>query len=208
MTRQRATNNELRTALVSTENQLIQEQARVIALASQLAYAQDTEEVRQFAERYETEQAILAQVLVRQLNQEQQSYSIDVGSNRGVTVDMVAVYKNCLLGRVSVVYPTYAKIQLITDSGCKVAAFCGTTQAQGIHEGRNNAYESSLNFVSHLEHVAVGDLVVSSGSGLVFPRGFMLGSIKDAKVDGLYYAITVTPPLDLHTVDYVYLIKK
>ncbi|MGE0010120.1 MAG: rod shape-determining protein MreC [Candidatus Babeliales bacterium] len=198
----------LRAAVEKLEEQLINAQSQMIVLESQLDFAKDTYEVREFAERYETEHAILSHVLVRQLTEQQQLYVIDKGSNQGVTVDMVAVYKNCLLGRVAMVYPTYSKIQLITDIGCKVAAFCGSTQAQGIHEGRNNAQESALNFVSHLETICVGDLVISSGSGLVFPRGFMLGSIKEAKIDGLYYAITITPPLDLHNVEYVYLIKK
>lgn len=205
---ERSKSKELRYSVEKLEEQLIISQAQVIALESQLAFAKDTEEVREFAKRYETEQSILAHVLVRQMTEQQQVYIIDMGSNQGVTVDMVAVFKNCLLGRVATVYPTYSKIQLITDAGCKVAAFCGSTEAQGIHEGRNNATESSLNFVSHLATICAGDLVVSSGSGMVFPRGFMLGSIKEAKIDGLYYAITVTPPLDLHAVEYVYLIKK
>ena len=205
---QRATSSQLRATVQDLEAQLITTQAKLIAVESQLDFVKDTEEVRQFAERYETEKAQLVHVLVKQLNDQQQCYLVDAGSNQGITVDMVAVHKNCLLGRVAIVYPTYSKIQLITDAGCKVAAFCGTTQAQGIDEGRNDSHETVLNFVSHLETVIVGDLVISSGSGLVFPRGFMLGSIKDAQIDGLYYAITVIPPIDLSTIEYLYLIKK
>lgn len=204
----RATNAQLQRTVQQLEQELITTQAQLIANAAQLQYAKETQDVRQFAERYETEQAQLAHVLLKQLNDQQQSYLVDAGSNKGVTVDMVAVYKNCLLGRVATVYPTYSKIQLITDIGCKVAAFCASTEAKGIHEGRNKADEAVLNFVSHLETVRIGDLVISSGSGLVFPRGFMLGSIKDAQIDGLYYAITVEPPIDLNKVEYLYLIKK
>ncbi len=204
----RATNAQLQRTVQKLEEELINTQAHLISMESQLDYAKETQEVRQFAERYETENALLAHVLLRQLNDQQQSYLVDAGSNKGVTIDMVAVYKNCLLGRVATVYPTYSKIQLITDIGCKVAAFCASTEAKGIHEGRNKADETVLNFVSHLETIRIGDLVISSGSGLVFPRGFMLGSIKDAKIDGLYYAITVEPPIDLSAVEYLYLIKK
>lgn len=206
--KERTASSSLRATTQALEEQLIHAQSKIIALESQLNYAQETQEVRQFAQRYETDQAQLAHVLMRQLTDQQQCYLVDAGSNQGVTVDMVAVFKNCLLGRVSTVYPTYSKIQLITDIGCKVATFCGSTESQGIHEGCNNQHESALNFVSHLDTIKVDDLVISSGSGMVFPRGFLLGSIKQAHIDGLYYAITVIPPIDLNAVDYLYLIKK
>ena len=96
---ERAASSALRTTVQTLEEQLITTQAKLISVESQLDYAKDTEEVRQFAQRYETEQSKLAHVLVRQLNDQQQSYLVDAGSNQGVTVDMVAVFKNCLLGR-------------------------------------------------------------------------------------------------------------
>ena len=74
---------------------LLTTQAKLIAIESQLDYVKETQEVRQFAERYETEKALLAHVLLRQLNDQQQSYLVDAGSNKGVTIDMVAVYKGC-----------------------------------------------------------------------------------------------------------------
>ena len=36
---------------------------------------------------------------------------------------MIAVFKDCFLGRVVEVYPWYSKVLLITDPGCKVAVY-------------------------------------------------------------------------------------
>lgn len=183
-------------------------QQQVIALQGQLHYVQDTCELHQFAQRYDFSQTCAVQIIARIFSEGQHYFFVDAGSNRNIELDMVAVYKNCLLGRVINVYPSYSKVLLITDYSCKVAVFCLNTKVQGIHEGINNNQETQLSFVSKLATLQLDDLVISSGEGLIFPRGFCLGKIKKFFAGNLHYTICVEPIVDFSIISYCYLIKK
>lgn len=182
--------------------------AEIIKLHSTLWHGQQTQEMATFRERYDVACAILGHVMLRQFTPQGHFYLIDVGQKRGVEKNMVAVHKNLLLGKVVEVYPYYSKICLITDPACKVAAYCSATKAHGIHEGTMQENATALKFVSHLESLQVGDLVLSNGEGLIFPQGFALGAIKEYQVDQLHYCVVVEPLIDLRKVEYCYLINK
>lgn len=53
-----------------------------------------------------------------------------------------------------------------------------------------------------------GDLVLSSGEGLIFPRGFALGNVKHYQVNGLLHDVIVEPLINLETINYCYVIQK
>jgi rod shape-determining protein MreC len=183
-------------------------QADYIALLSSQNYADDVQEVVAYKKRYEQTSAVLVQVIARQLSNQSQSFIVDAGSNAGIEIDMVAVYKNCLIGRVVEVYPQYSKLIAITDVSCLVAGMCSQTKACGLYHGDNNLASATFSHVSHLAPIKVGDMVLSSGQGLIFPRGFGLGVIRSCKKEGLFYAITLDPLVDLMSINYCYLMKK
>lgn len=204
----RTTIKELQSHIDQLQTQLTDVQAQLTALQAKKHIIQQTKDIRDCVRWYDTKYKKLAHVVAKQLNAQQQTFLVNAGSRQGVTVDMVAIYKNNLIGRVATVYPTYSKIQLITDAGCKVAAYCAKTKAQGIYEGGNDSRHAAFNFVSHLETVVKGDKVISSGQGVVFPQGFALGKIVDIAREGLYHKIAVTPLIDVASIEYVYLIQK
>jgi rod shape-determining protein MreC len=121
---------------------------------------------------------------------------------------MVAVYNSCLVGKVIEVYPWYCKVGLITDSECKIAAFCAKTTTNGILEGLNKDDVMMLRYVSHLSQVMEGDVIVSSGQGLIFPAGFGLGTIIHIAKENLFYTIRVKPMIDLQSVQHCIIIAK
>lgn len=182
--------------------------ARVIELESMMQFEEDAEELIAFKKRFYQIQASCAQIIMRQFSRQGHYIFVDKGSFSGITTDMVAVYKNCLLGRVIQVYPGYSRVMLITHKECKVAAQCPKTGAHGIHEGFNNSDISALNFISHLQQVYDDDFVMSSGQGLIFPKGFALGRIKNVVPAGLYHRIEVEPVIDFATIEYCYLLDK
>ncbi len=199
---------ELEVLVVSYHEEIEKLKTQLIETQALVDYAQATAEVRSFVDRYKTPTAILGQVLLKNFDPSDHFYLIDKGSKDGVEQDMVAVFKNCLVGRVSEVYPYYSKIMLVTDKQCKVAAYCSKNGVQGIHEGENSLEKSHVNFVNHLEVIYAHDLVISSGEGLIFPRGFALGTIEKFEPDGFNYVIAIKPSLDLSTLPFCYLIQK
>lgn len=194
------------TQLQLERDQLLSE---TIALKTVISYAEDVHELMAFKKRLDCDQAIIAPIIARQFTDQAQEFFIDAGSTQGIEVDMVAIYLQFLVGRVVEVYPMYSKVIAITDKRCKVSAFCADTKAVGIHEGSNEVKKTHLARVSHLNSVKNGDLVISTGEGLVFPRGFGLGRITSCTLeDELVYDISVEPCIDMSRLNYCCIIPK
>jgi rod shape-determining protein MreC len=181
---------------------------RLVELQATTDYATHTQELAAFKKRYDCSYAVMTQVLMWHITDQAHSIIIDAGSNKGVQKDMVAVYNNMLLGRVIEVYPHYSKVVLITDASCKVAAYCVGTQTTGIHAGLNQTAGTVLHHVSHLLPLQENDMVLSSGEGLVFPRGFGLGRIKKFTLDGLLYHVDIEPLCDITQIQHCYVLQK
>jgi rod shape-determining protein MreC len=196
--------------------------AENIALKAMHHYADETNELREFSKKYLLSRGRVGQVLARHFSPNNQFFLIDAGSSHGIKKDMVALYCNAIVGKVTSVYPWYCKVCLITDADCKIASLClpsGVSplilqkkgfkkSASGIHEGINNGSHTAMRYVSHLEAVNVGDDVFSSGEGLVFPKGFALGKVVAADKGELFYTITIQPALDFQTLRYCTLVAK
>lgn len=182
--------------------------AQNIELQSVIDYLEEIHELVDFKKQYEYEQAPLAQVLARNLSEQAHFFLIDKGAHDNINVDMVALYKNCIIGKVVEVYPRYSKLMLVTDNSCKISATCAKSKAVGIYQGTNQEWLSSMAHVSHLSMLEAGDLVISSGEGLVFPRGFGLGRIKSFTKDGLFHQVAIEPLVDPRLITHCYLIQK
>lgn len=198
--------------LVQYLQQLQQERDRLLAENIQLQATLDLhstiEELIEFKRRYEVDKAQLAQILVKNISLEEQFILVDAGSNKQIEEDMVAVWNNCLVGKVVQVWPWYSKVVLITDKRCKVAVYGTENEAEGIHQGRNQLENSCLEHVSHLSTVDVGELIISSGQGLVFPRGFAVGTVSDCVPGQLFHEVAVKPLINVQEIEYCYLVKK
>lgn len=180
-------------------------QAKVIAMSSTINFENGSKEIREFAQKYDFSQQKLVQVLMRSFDDAGHFFWIDAGSNQGVNLNMIAVYKNNIIGRVIYVDPFYSKIGLITDKKCKIAVHCANTKTVGIYEG-NNSCDPTLEFVPHYEKLEVGDILISTGQGLVYPQGFAVGSIKSFEVQDVAYKVIVEPLIDLQKLKFVYLV--
>jgi len=183
-------------------NERDQLQANVIAMKAELDYLEAIKELIVFKERYHIQDAIVTQIIAKHFSDDSHYFLVDAGQKRGVVRDMIALFNNCLLGRVVEVYPLYSKVVAITDKGCNIAVYCAQTKTVGIHEGKNNLQASTLKFVSHLKEIKEGDYLLSSGEGLIFPRGFGVGRIVSFESDNLFYTIKVKPLVDLNEIEY------
>lgn len=152
--------------------------------------------------------AHLVQIIQKNYGDSGHFFIIDAGSRKGVREDMVVVFKNCLIGRVVNVTPFFSKVILISDRNCKVVAQCVHTGSAAVYEGMHTCDQAQLTHVSHLSPVQIDDIVVSSGEGLVFPRGFILGRVSSDRIEGVTHVVGVSPVIDSSTLDYCYVIQK
>lgn len=211
MTARRASLTEVTAALREYKEQNSTLLAENIACKAAQLHAKQMEEALRFAERYSTQDVLVGQVILRHFSQEAHFFLLDIGELRGVCCDMIAVYQNCLVGRVVEVYPRYCKVTLITDQTSKIPVVCTQTGTQGILEGLNKLDVANLSFVSHLQTMVKDDLILSSGDGLVYPKGFAAGRIVDFSLNannGLIYLVTVKPLAPLRDIRFCCLLSK
>jgi hypothetical protein len=98
---------------------------------------------------------------------------------------------------------------LVTDPRSKIAAYDEQTNASGMIQGMGLENKLAYAFVSHLHRVALADMIFSSGEGIVYPRGFLIGKISNLfGTDGLHHRIDVEPAVDYHAIEYCYVLQK
>jgi rod shape-determining protein MreC len=189
------------------QDQQDQLQEQVIELQAQHALYADIVELQEFRQRYDVSQAVLARVMLKNFSFHEQVMFVNAGLHKNVQIDMIAVYHNSLIGRVVEVYPWYCKVLLVTDPLNKIAAQCDESRIQGIFEGVQ-VNLAHLNHVQDYKLPHVGELVLSTGQGMIYPQGFCLGKITHVLQGDLVSEISIEPLVDIHTIEYVYLIAQ
>lgn len=205
----RNTISELEFLIKKYQEQSQQLLSELVACKANKCFLEETQDLRDYNALSEQD-VLIAQVLIRNFSDETHFFLIDQGENSGIALDMIVVYKNCLVGRISAVYPWYSKVVLITDKLCKVPAISVDNKARGIYQGLNTLTHGSFDYVSHLEKINPEELLISSGEGLIFPKGFGLGTIQSFNVNekDYTYVMHIQPLIDLRTIKYCSVIKK
>jgi len=189
---------------LSIENQDLQ--ATVISLKATINFESATQEIRDYKQKYDFSNQKIVQVLMRSFDDSGHFFWVDAGSNKGVSINMIAIYKNSIIGRVIQVNSLYSKIALITDKRSKIAVSCTQTKSVGIYEGHNN-FEPTLEFVPHYKTLEENDLVISTGQGLVYPSGFAVGKIKRFEIQDVAYQAIIEPLINLDHLEFCYLVS-
>lgn len=184
--------------LQNSYDDLMQQYVRLQASAD---FVRDARDVIAFQERYDADTYVITQVLERHNGADARYVLLDKGARDGVKLDAIVVHKNMLVGKITEVYPFYARCMLITDWQCKVGAYLAGSEVTGIVKGADDGLLQLLH-VSHLLKVHVGELIFSSGHGLIFPRGFGIGTVQAVEPDGLTLKILCRPLLDFGQIMY------
>lgn len=181
---------------------------RYLQLQSTTDYVAEIDEIVAFNKRYSQKDRLVTQVLERYFGADEHYILLDKGSHDGIQEDMIVVHQDMLVGRITTVYPWYSRCMLITDRRCKVACYCADTKAYGIMQGTNVLDQLQLLHVSHLNDIALGDIVISSGQGTIFARGFGLGTIISSQKHHMTYDIICKPLVDFATLKHCSIVCK
>ncbi|MFW6112859.1 MAG: rod shape-determining protein MreC [Thermodesulfobacteriota bacterium] len=133
---------------------------------------------------------------------------VDTGKNQGVTVGLPVLSGEGIVGRVVETYPHYAKVMLIVDRNSGADAMVQRTRVRGILQGKGGN-RCALEYVPKNTDVEIGDLVLASGLGGIYPAGQAFGRVThvDRKTHGPFQEIMVTPGGDLSALEEVLIIQ-
>jgi rod shape-determining protein MreC len=109
-----------------------------------------------------------------------------------------------LIGQTTDVTAHTSKVRLITDQNSGVAAMVQSNRKEGIVHGAIDG-ALSLDFISHETTVKVGDVVITSGMGGVYPKGLLVGEVTGVSnlPSLLYQDITLQPAASLSNIEEV-----
>lgn len=121
-----------------------------------------------------------------------QTVTIDKGSIDGMAVGMAVCNSGGVIGQVIEVSAGTSTVRLLTDENSGVAAMVQSSRAQGVLQGQPDG-SLRLDYVTADFEVAVGDIVITSGLGGVFPKGLPLGTVSSVSraSNATYYTIVV-----------------
>ena len=121
--------------------------------------------------------------------------TIDVGSGAGVTMNMPVITSEGIVGRITELGYNWAKVTTIVESQSSVGAYIERTEDAGICEGEFALSSDGLCRLSYLPaeaEVRVGDRVLSTGYGSVYPRGLVIGYVETVGINELTRSPDVT----------------
>jgi rod shape-determining protein MreC len=144
-----------------------------------LATQERLEELLQFKQTI-NRPVLAAQVVGRDPTGWFQSVIIDKGKWAGIRLDMPVVNAYGVVGRVVSVSANYAKVLLIIDQNSAVDCLVQRSRDRGMLKGLMSEI-CMLDYVAKSNDITVGDIVVTSGLGDVFPKGLPVGRILDVK---------------------------
>lgn len=118
--------------------------------------------------------------------------TIDKGTSSGFSVGMPVTDSNGAIGQIIKCGLTSSTVRLITDENSSVSAMIQASRAQGILKGSVDG-SLRLTLVRTDQMVEVGDTVITSGLGGVYPKGLPLGKVSSVERSSgsMYYEIEV-----------------
>lgn len=135
---------------------------------------------------------------------------LDVGSADGVRIDMVVLEPRGVVGRVSRVTRFTATVLLLTDPQSGVGVTVARSGDAGVAVGdpsRSGLLE--VRFFNRDADVQVGDRIVTSGYGGVFPPNLEVGRVAELRYDetGLVLEAWIQPAVDFDRLQEVLVVR-
>ena len=141
-----------------------------------------------------------ANVVARDSSAGQDVILIDQGSSKGVRVGMVVLSsQGSLIGTVTTVFGGQSYVRLVTDSRSKVnAEVVESASVNGIVQG---SISRSLSFGLAQGDIKVGNTVMTSGLGGLYPPGIPIGRVTEVSggQQELYPVVKLEPLVRLST---------
>jgi rod shape-determining protein MreC len=130
---------------------------------------------------------------------------VDRGEADGVTRAGPVVTADGVVGRVFSASTHSAEVLVLTDRNSSIAARVDRTRARGNVRGMGRPGACKLDYALRTDDVVEGDLLVTSGTDGVFPRGIPVGKVSRLSkfAEGLFLDVEVAPAADVTRVEEV-----
>ena len=172
-------------------------------------------QLRALLGEYETRSTmnpVLARVIASETGNYFSTFTINKGKNDGVDTQMAVITSEGLVGYTYEVFDTTAKVITIIDDQASLAALIESSRDQGAVKGTLGSTGEPLCRMYYLSADSVprpGDRVITSGVGVSFPKGLLIGYVREstrAIEDNKHY-IVVEPAADFEHIENVLVLR-
>lgn len=151
-----------------------------------------------------TNRVVAARVVDRSRASLFKTILIDKGTADGMRVGFPVLSDQGVVGRIIETAWHASQVLLLVDGNSNIDGLIQRSRVQGILQGAGSA-ACNLKYISRVEEVLPGDVVLSSGLAGVFPKGLILGVVTKVsrKEEGLFQKIAVAPSVDFEKLEEV-----
>lgn len=151
---------------------------------------------------------VAAEVIGRNSNSWTEIIYINRGTRDKVAKGFPVVTHDGLVGQVIHAAPALSQVMLLTDFRSGVDALVQRTRASGVVTGRGRDL-AALKFLPVGADIQPGDRLISSGMGGVFPKGLIIGAVKDIPRNGRQtHQVEIQPNVDFSHLEEVLVLVK
>lgn len=156
----------------------------------------------------QSRRTVAARVIAEDASSWFRTVEIDRGWEDGVVEGLPVANAAGLLGRVVRSSAHSARVLLITDASSAVAVLVQDQRARGVCRGQGGGL--ALDYALVQDEIQVGDGVVTSGLGGVFPKGLVVGYVRSVRREqfGLFQTVEVEPAVDFAHIEEVLVLLK
>lgn len=189
------------------EAQVSQLQAQIIDLQQQLSETRILSALVEFARANPENRYQAAAVIGRDPSPFLRYIIINRGSDDDIRRGMPVVTQQGLIGRIDAVTANAARVQLITDSSAVVNAKIQPSGAQAVLKGQITG-DLILELIPQGVQLDVGNLVLTSGLGGVYPPNIVIGQISGirSQPQDLFQTASVQSVVDFSQLEIVLVI--
>lgn len=154
-----------------------------------------------------------ASVLGRESTNYRTLLTVSKGTLHGIGVNMPIITDAGLVGYITEVGATWSKAVVLTETATAVGGYIERSGALGVVEGTYELRTEGLCRMVYIEaesDIRVGDKVITSGIGGVYPRGLLVGRVSAIEVDEASRTLTaiVEPAADLDSISKVMIVTE
>ena len=190
---------------LARENVLLRNQLKANFLEDSITTKQITDTIHKVKYEY-----IVGEVVNKSITSRNNYLTINKGSKQGIKKGMGVIGPNGVVGIVWNVSENFTTIQSILHSDTRITASIEGTPYFGplIWTGENPRIVT-LTDIPNQFNLKKNQKVITSGLGVIFPKGILIGTVEQAglKGTGSFLDVSVKLATNFYAIQYVYVIK-
>ncbi|HOQ00179.1 MAG TPA: rod shape-determining protein MreC [Acetivibrio clariflavus] len=163
-------------------------------------------------DQYSTMDMVGANIIAKDMGNWFDIFTIDRGTKDGIEIDYPVVTSNGLVGRVMQTDLFTSKVISIIDEDSSISARLSKTSDLVVVKGDRKLKDQGLcimNYIPADADVSAGDRVETSGVGGIYPKGILIGTVKEVRqrTNELDRYAIIEPVVDFKRLEEVFILK-